>query len=155
MAKRASSPLAKFSPPRATNWLIRPRLDRLVDDATRKGVAWIAAEPGAGKSTLAAAWCSNRPGRVLWYRVDEGDRDPAVAFAYFAQLAAQRSRRVKALPAYLPQNVDRLDIFARLFFRAFFAAIPATATLVLDDAHAASGSEFDVLVSAAIREAPT
>lgn len=59
------------------------------------------------------------------------------------------------MPAYRPQSVDRHDIFARSFFRAFFAAIPATATLVIDDAHAASGSDFDVLMSAAIREAPT
>jgi hypothetical protein len=33
-------------------------------------------------------------------------------------------------------------------------AIPATATLVLDDVHAASGGDFDAPVSAAIREAP-
>src|SRR5258706_6245888 len=72
-AAMPSSRLAKLSPPRASNWLARRRLNRLIDQATKNGVAWIAAEPGAGKSTLAAAWSSSRTGRLLWYRVDEGE----------------------------------------------------------------------------------
>jgi LuxR family maltose regulon positive regulatory protein len=94
----ASVRLAKLSPPRASNWLIRRRLYRLIDQAARKGAVWIAAEPGAGKSTLAAAWSSTRTGRLLWYRVDEGDADPGVAFSYFKTLV-RSVRRAGALPA--------------------------------------------------------
>jgi DNA-binding SARP family transcriptional activator len=90
---------------------------------------------------------------LLWYRVDEGDTDPGVAFAYFTELA-RSGRRAGALPAYRPQDVERLDVFSRTFFRSFFGVIPAAATLVLDDAHAASGSVFDVLLAAAVREVP-
>jgi len=150
----ASSRLAKLSPPRASNWLPRRRLNRLLDEATQRGVTWIAAEPGAGKSTLAAAWSSSRSGRLLWYRVDAGDADPGVAFAYFKELAPS-GRRTRSLPAYRPQDVERLDLFSRTFFRSFFDVIPAAATLVLDDAHAASGTDFDVLLAAAVREAPS
>ena len=114
----ASSRLAKLSPPRASNWLARRRLNRLIDHATKNGVAWIAAEPGAGKSTLAAAWSSSRTGRLLWYRVDEGDTDPGVAFAYFRELA-RSGRRAGALPAYRPRDVERLDLFSRSLHQRF------------------------------------
>ena len=36
-----------------------------------------------------------------------------------------------------------------------FGVIPAAATLVLDEAHAASGSAFDILLAAAVREVPS
>ncbi|HEX6795038.1 MAG TPA: BTAD domain-containing putative transcriptional regulator [Casimicrobiaceae bacterium] len=149
----ASSRLAKLSPPRASNWLVRGRLNKLLDEATGAGATWIAAEPGAGKSTLAAAWASTRGERLLWYRVDEGDADPGVAFGYLTTLA-QSARRAVKLPIYRGRDVEKLDVFSRTFFRAFFDLIPAGATLVLDDAHAASGTDFDILLVAIVREVP-
>src|SRR6185437_2074117 len=142
-----------LSPPRASNWLVRSRLNILLDSATGTGAAWIAAEPGAGKSTLAATWASTRSGRLLWYRVDEADIDPGVAFGYFTALA-RSTRRAGKLPIYRGRDVEKLDVFSRTFFRAFFDLVPAGATLVLDDAHAAAGTDFDTLLTAAVREAP-
>lgn len=150
----AISRLAKLSPPRASNWVRRARLHRLLDAATRRAVAWIAAEPGAGKSTLAAAWAAERTGRALWFRADATDADPGSAFGYFAELA-RSGRRPPAVPAYRVRDVERLDVFARTFFRSFFTVIPAASTLVIDDAHAAAGTDFDALLAAAIAEAPT
>ncbi|HJU22157.1 MAG TPA: hypothetical protein VJ891_06580, partial [Casimicrobiaceae bacterium] len=149
----APSRLAKLSPPRASNWLVRPRLNKLLDEATGAGATWIAAEPGAGKSTLAANWASTRGERLLWYRVDEGDADPGVAFGYFTTLA-RSTRPAAKLPIYRGRDVERLDVFSRTFFRAFFDLIPAGTTLVLDDAHAAAGTDFDILLAAIVREAP-
>ncbi|HXU67448.1 MAG TPA: BTAD domain-containing putative transcriptional regulator [Casimicrobiaceae bacterium] len=145
--------LAKLSPPRASNWLVRSRLNSLLDSATGTGAAWIAAEPGAGKSTLAATWASTRSGHLLWYRVDEADIDPGVAFGCFTALA-RAARRAGKLPIYRGRDVEKLDAFSRTFFRAFFDLVPAGATLVLDDAHAAAGTDFDTLLAAAVREAP-
>src|SRR5687768_4131733 len=71
----SSARLAKLSAPRTTNWLARARLHRLLDEAAKQAVVWIAAGPGAGKSTLAACWAATRGPRTLWYRVDEGDAD--------------------------------------------------------------------------------
>ena len=68
--------------------------------------------------------------------------------------SARSVRRAGTLPSYGPQDVERLDAFSRTFFRSFFGVIPAGATLVIDDAHAASGSDFDVLLAAAVREVP-
>lgn len=145
--------LAKLSLPRVSGALTRPRLHRLLDEAIQCAAVWIAAEPGAGKSTLAATWASSRPGSVLWYRVDEGDADPAAAFGYFRELA-RSTRRTRVLPAFTARDLDRLDHFARSFFRAFFACVPAASTLVIDDVHAVREGVFGVLLAAVVREAP-
>ena len=145
--------LAKLSVPRAAAALVRPRLHRLLDEAVERGAAFIAAGPGAGKSTLALTWATSRAGRLLWFRTDGGDDDPAEAFAYFRQLAGA-SKGARALPSYHPRTAGRLDVFATSFFRAFFRVVPAASTLVIDDAHAASGEAFRELLAAAIREAP-
>lgn len=149
----AASRLAKLSAPRTSNWLARTRLHGLLDEATQRAALWIAAGPGAGKSTLAACWAAAQARRTLWYRVDEGDADPGAAFGYFTELA-RGQRRSGGLPVYQAQDLERLDGFARRYFRAFFATIPAASILVIDDAHAAAGSGFDRLLRAAIREAP-
>jgi ATP/maltotriose-dependent transcriptional regulator MalT len=148
-----SSRLAKLSPPRGANWLVRRRLNLLIDQATQGGAVWIAAEPGAGKSTLAAAWSSTRTGKLLWYRVDESDTDAGVAFGYLTQLAGT-TRRPSKLPIYRGHDVERLEVFSRTFFRQFFDVVPGGATVVIDDAHAAAGTDFDVLLTACVREAP-
>ncbi|MCC6195948.1 MAG: hypothetical protein IT518_15940 [Burkholderiales bacterium] len=149
----ASPRLAKLSVPRTSGALVRGRLHRLLDDAIQHAAVWIAAGPGAGKSTLAATWAATRRGRVLWYRADEGDADLAAMFGYFRELA-RTTRRSAALPTYSARDLDRLDLFARAFFRAFFAVVPAASTLVVDDAHAVAGDAFAILLAAAIREAP-
>src|SRR5690349_1760153 len=150
----SSSRLAKLSVPRTAGALARPRLHRLLDEAVQRGAAYLAAGPGTGKSTLAVTWAASRAGRLLWFRADRADCDPAEAFAYFRQLAGT-SKAARALPSYRPRDVDRLDLFATSFFRAFFRVVPAASTLVIDDAHAASGETFEALLAAAIREAPT
>lgn len=145
--------LAKLSVPRTAAALTRPRLHRLLDEAVARGAVFVAAGPGAGKSTLAVTWGTPRAGRLLWFRADEGDSDPAEAFGYFRQLASH-SRAARSLPAFRPRDVDRLDVFARTFFRAFFRVVPAASTLVIDDVHAARGDSFATLLAAAVREAP-
>lgn len=149
----ASTRLAKLSVPRASGALVRPRLHQQLDEAVQRSAVWIAAGPGAGKSTLAAAWAASRRGRVLWFRADEGDADPAAAFGYFRELA-NAGRRATALPTYTARDLDRLDLFARTFFRAFFAVVSAASTLVIDDAHAVDSDTFATLLVSAVREAP-
>ena len=145
--------VAKLSVPRAGGALVRPRLHRLLDDAIARGAVLVVAGPGSGKSTLAVTWGTARAGRLLWFRADEGDADPAEAFDSFRQLAGSR-QATRALPSYSPRDVDRLDMFARTFFRAFFRIVPAASTLVVDDVHTAADDTFATLLAAAIHEAP-
>ena len=83
-----SSPrLAKLSAPRTGTALVRARLHRLLDEAVERGAAFIAAGPGTGKSTLTVTWATPRAGRLLWFRANAADADPAEAFGYVRQLA--------------------------------------------------------------------
>jgi DNA-binding SARP family transcriptional activator len=125
----------------------------MLERAIARGAVWISAGAGTGKSTLAAVWGDSRPGKLLWFRADEGDASPAVAFEYFAALCG-RKRSAASLPRFDPRKVDRVDLFARTFFRAFYATIPAAVTLVLDDAHAVPGKSFEEILAAALSEAP-
>lgn len=44
--------------------------------ATSPGL-WLAATPGAGKSTALATWLQARGRRTLWLQIDSDDADPA------------------------------------------------------------------------------
>ena len=81
-----NEPLAKLSRPRLYDALPRNRLFRLLDEA-RPSVIWVAAPPGAGKTTLVASYLESRKLPGIWYQVDSGDADPATFF-YYLGLAA-------------------------------------------------------------------
>src|ERR1041384_577631 len=87
--------LAKLSPPRLHDVLPRTRLFDDLDDALQRPVAWLAAQPGAGKTTLVATYLQARKREGIWYQVDDGDAD-AASFIYHVRLAAGEPGR--ALP---------------------------------------------------------
>src|ERR1700744_2956194 len=79
----------KLAAPHTAGLVVRQRLFREIERAPARGVIWIAAPPGAGKSSLAATWLYSgrgaaRHGHALWYRLNETDADPIV---FFEQLA--------------------------------------------------------------------
>src|SRR5512139_2171212 len=69
--------LAKITPPRLHDVLARTRLFEALDAALQRPVAWLSAQPGAGKTTLVATYLQARARRALWYQVDDGDADAA------------------------------------------------------------------------------
>lgn len=147
---------ARFLPPRPRNPVLRPRLHGLLDDAAGARGIWLQALAGSGKSTLAAAWAAASGRQVAWFRVDATDADLATTFAALTSLLATLSRR--RLPATLWRAVPRgdeaaLQLFARLYFRAFHAHC-GPVVLVLDDVHAAASLGLTTLLQAAIEEAP-
>lgn len=62
--------LAKITQPRLHDVLARTRLFDAIDAALQRPVVWLAAQPGAGKTTLVASWLQAhgkaRSG-TLWY----------------------------------------------------------------------------------------
>jgi superfamily II DNA or RNA helicase len=58
VARRAT--LAKLMPPRADRLLARRRLFEQLDALAEAPALWIAAPPGAGKTSLAASWLQAR-----------------------------------------------------------------------------------------------
>ena len=65
--------LAKLARPRLEAICPRPRLFRRLEEAVRRGAAWVEGPPGSGKTTLVASYLERRKVRAIWYRVDEAD----------------------------------------------------------------------------------
>ncbi|MBU2571053.1 MAG: hypothetical protein KJ725_13700 [Gammaproteobacteria bacterium] len=68
---------AKLLPPNVKGALPRERLFGVLDSIRQSHrMIWLHAPPGAGKTTLAGGYAQRFSIPPLWYRFDEGDRDP-------------------------------------------------------------------------------
>ncbi|HEY4956274.1 MAG TPA: hypothetical protein VII31_00545, partial [Caldimonas sp.] len=146
---------AKLSTPKAFGALARERLFAALDAERPQRAIWIAAPPGAGKTTLVASYLRARSLRALWYQVDAGDADPAAFFFDLAQGAPMPHRRGAALSLLAPEYLADLPGFTRRYWRTFFARLPSPSVLVLDNFQEAGASvPLHEIVAAAIAEAP-
>ena len=126
--------LHKLTPPRLTEVYSRTRLFKLLDQARKRPVIWIAAPAGAGKTTLVASYLNSRKLPCLWYQVDAGDADPA-SFFYYLALAARKAapRTRKPFPLLTPEYLAGLPVFARNFFRDLYGRLKRPGVIVLDN----------------------
>jgi ATP/maltotriose-dependent transcriptional regulator MalT/DNA-binding SARP family transcriptional activator len=137
---------AKLSCPQVHQALPRDRLFGLLDEArARHRIVWLAAPAGAGKSTLAASYLDRCGGSALWYQVDGGDADPATFMFY---LAAARD-----LPRGTQDAADSGQL-QRLFFRQFYAGLPAATVIVFDNMHEFDWDNAGPLMELALAEVP-
>ena len=129
--------LAKLTAPQPNRAWPRRRLFERLDAARRDGsIVWIAAPAGSGKTTLVASYLQARRLPAAWYRIDAADADAASFFHYLAQTSAPGKRRgADALPAFTAEYLGGLAVFARNWFRRFFARMRGVTLLVLDDYH--------------------
>jgi LuxR family maltose regulon positive regulatory protein len=146
--------LAKLTRPTLFRALARERLFRRLDRARERQVIWIAAPPGAGKTTLVSTYLECRKLPALWYQVDSGDADPASFFYYLG--AAVESLTDKArLPLLAPEYLSDLAGFSRRFFRELFQCLPRPCALVLDNYHAVPlASVLHSVMHEAMQEVP-
>jgi LuxR family transcriptional regulator, maltose regulon positive regulatory protein len=159
---RASSPqavpaIAKVSRPRLVDLERRARLFRRLDKLCRDHRAlWIAAPAGFGKTSLLVSYLETKKLPALWFRVDPGDAEAADLFFYLrlAVEAFEHSPRAGlALPTFAP-GAD-VAVFARRFFEALFARLPAGALVVFDDYYLArAGSSLELAIEKGIHAIP-
>src|SRR5688572_16945440 len=123
--------IAKIICPASVAALPRPRLFRVLD-RSRARLIWIAAPPGAGKTTLASSYVAARRRGGLWVSLDAADRDPASFIHYLARAAP---RRRTPLPSLTAERRMLLPVFTLHFFDELGARLPATALLVFDNFH--------------------
>jgi ATP/maltotriose-dependent transcriptional regulator MalT/DNA-binding SARP family transcriptional activator len=134
MARR-SVPLAKLSRPRLYDALPRNRLFRLLDEARRHPLIWVAAPPGAGKTTLVASYLESRKLPGIWYQVDSGDSDPATFFYYLGLAASSlpSANKRSVLPLLTPEYLSDVPGFARRYFRELLSRLPRPSAVVFDN----------------------
>lgn len=127
--------LGKITTPTLQRVHPNERLFGRLDTARAHPVTWVHGPPGAGKTTLVASYLAARGLDPLWYRLDEGDADPATFFFYLGTASRQREPDTcPALPLLTPEFRLALSLFARRFFRDLFAR-PNTSVVVFDDYH--------------------
>jgi LuxR family maltose regulon positive regulatory protein len=85
VATRRRVTLAKLTRPRLFDAMPRQRLFRLLDAARKRPITWVAAPPGAGKTTLVASYLESRKAPLFWYQLDASDADPATFFWYLVE----------------------------------------------------------------------
>ena len=144
---------SKISQPRAPRIVHRPRVTRLIARQLTTAACWLAAPAGSGKTTAVLDFLHNARRPVVWYRVDEGDRDIA-GFFHYLSLAAPTPRRAAPLPVFGSEYANQSLEFARRFFRAWFARLRDGTTWVIDDLHYADDPEFRRVLAVALEELP-
>lgn len=146
---------AKLSPPRIPDALGRARLFSVLDGGADLPLAWISGPPGSGKTTLVATWLDARGSPAFWYSADPSDSDPGTTFTHLSELCRRCDPvAARSMPIFSPDHVSDLATFARLYFRRFFAVLPAGARVVIDNHHEAACDTFDLLLKEAISEMP-
>ncbi|MES2298172.1 MAG: BTAD domain-containing putative transcriptional regulator [Pseudomonadota bacterium] len=143
---------AKLSPPRLHSALPRQRLFALLDTMRDDhAVLWIAAPPGAGKSTLAASYIAARAGSAHWCQLDLADADPATLFYFLAEMIKDTG---PALPWSMQGVESDRQRVERLFFRDFYARLAPGAIVVFDNVQDFDWSSGAELMSLAFSEVP-
>jgi len=126
--------IAKLSPPRMPNVLLRDRLFEKIEQLRDYPVIWISAPGGSGKTVLAASYLQQTRPNSVWYQIDAGDDDPAAFFDYMQSALEQSSAGSSiSLPMFTPEYRQGIEAFARNFSRELFQQLGDEGVLVLDN----------------------
>jgi len=126
--------LAKLSPPRLSNILMRDRLFEKLERLREYPVIWISASGGAGKTVLAASFLKQQSGDYIWYQIDEGDKDPAAFFEYLGLALDQYgAEKVDALPVFTAEYRKSIEAYSRNFSRQLYQQLGENGYLILDN----------------------
>ena len=137
----ATVSIAKVTRPRVHNPMARPRLFSLLDGCREYPVLWICAPAGAGKTTLAASYLSEKKLKAIWYQLDEGDSDSATFF-YYKGIAAKKAapRRKTSLPLFTPEYHLGIPAFTRRYFEQLYDRLKPPYVIVLDNYQLVDGA---------------
>ncbi len=150
-----ASALGKLSCPRLGRRSARQRLFKALDDMADRPGLWLAAPPGAGKTTLAATWLQQLGDPVLWLQADAGDADPATFMRWLDELWQPQLSRAVDLPA--PGSEDLFDLpgWMRRRLRTLLPLLPERWTLVIDNhQELPADSPLQAALAAALAELP-
>jgi hypothetical protein len=135
---------AKVSPPILPRLVHRERLHALLGGSVQGAVTWVGGPAGCGKTSLVASFVRGLGRPYLWYKLDEGDNDPAYNFHWLnaARSMLPPSGSAPELPHFSLESVAALASFARTFMRRFDKALPAGSVLVFDNVQEVDDEAF-------------
>ena len=147
--------LPKVNVPQLHNVLARERLFALFDRVQDVSVVWIAAAPGAGKSTAVASYLERSTQHVAWLQVDADDSDPATFFSNLA-LAIRRALPKQQLrfPVFEPDYSRHPEVFAQVFFRYMAGRLAHPLRVVIDNAQEIPQNDLANWILVAVKELP-
>lgn len=125
--------LGKLSTPRLGRVFDRWRLFELLDGLSGIPGIWLAAPPGAGKTTLVATWLGRCDCPTLWLRVDADDADPATFVQSLDALYASLFTHRVELPPLRGDDFVDLAGSLRRRLRYLLPHLPPRWRLVLDN----------------------
>lgn len=122
--------------------IVRPRLPPIVE---RRGLlrelhricgqhkaVWVAAPPGAGKTTLVSHYLERERVANIWYQTDDAD-DLGSLFHYLG-LAAKRVKSARYdLPRLASEHLRSIGFFSRRYFDALYNRVGSPFVLVFDN----------------------
>jgi ATP/maltotriose-dependent transcriptional regulator MalT/DNA-binding SARP family transcriptional activator len=133
------------APPLRDDTLARDRLLDWLNVKIHNRVVLLTAEAGYGKTTLLADFARRTRLRVMWFRLDRGDRDWVGFIAYL--LAAVRVHQpdfgpaTASLLAETGSSAPPLDSVLSTFLRELGDLPPEPSVLIFDDFHLVDDSE--------------
>ncbi len=133
---RPAAALGKLASPRLGRVFDRARLFALLDEWPDAPALWLAAPPGAGKTTLAATWLlqyDQREAPTLWLQLDAADADPATFMQSLDALWSGLVAAPTALPALRADDLADLAGWLRRRLKHMLPLLPPRWSLVLDN----------------------
>ena len=129
-----SAAMPKLAFPSATHCYLRQQVFKRLDRLAAFSFIWVSAPAGYGKTTAVSSYLQARRRPTAWYQCDDADGDIASFFHYVAQAKKRLTRNPQALsPGFAPEYLSALPTFCRNFFRHWFAQLPHSSVLVLDN----------------------
>lgn len=139
---------SKLAIPRYSGAVSRPRLENAVAKILAKKVLMVTAPAGFGKTTLVGEALKQIDADIIWYSLDEFDRDFRIFFSYLAHGVGEFHE------IFLSEALEKLSIkimdenFKKEFIYYFTALIENSfkkeSILVFDDFHLI-GNQIDIL----------
>ncbi len=130
---RHAAALGKLASPRLGRVFDRTRLFELLDGWSDAPALWLAAPPGAGKTTLVATWLRQRDAPALWLQLDAADADPATFMQSLDALWGTLLDKSPQLPALRADDRADLAGWLRRRLAHMLPLLPPRWSLVLDN----------------------
>ena len=134
----------KFLPPVSSGlWIYRDQVSRAIDRSAARGLVFVSAPGGSGKTVALAQWLEKFRNKKAWLSLTVADNDPRIFYAGLLGAMARAQAAGRRLRA-LAERAMEADAPLEFFLKALEAALDNDKIyrLVLDDFHLIDNTEI-------------